>query len=209
MCEDNKLTPKFLKFRIPKNGCFNANEVERFQAKLLKIELKNAKHLLNKRKKDTEEFLSEFRPKIPAKLIPTILLHTRIAWLTEKEKIQAKHQDKLRQLSIEQDRPIARMNTGTITILDNIKNVPEYVRATLANGPRHPLLTKFDEKAIAAEINALIEHHEKIGMSQDIINDINIASYRYIRDGRKQRGDKAIAYTSKYLKKEKTSVSTL
>ena len=86
MCEDNKLTPKFLKFRIPKNGCFNADEVERFRTKLLKIERKNAKHLLNKRRKDTEEFLSEFRPNIPAKLIPTVLLHTRIAWFTEKEK---------------------------------------------------------------------------------------------------------------------------
>ena len=89
-CEENKVIPKFLKFRIPKNGCFNANEVERFQAKLLKIELKNAKHLLNKRRQDTEEFLSEFRPNIPAKLIPTVLLHTRIAWFTEKEKSPCK-----------------------------------------------------------------------------------------------------------------------
>ena len=24
-CEDSKLIPKFLKFRIPKNGCFNKN----------------------------------------------------------------------------------------------------------------------------------------------------------------------------------------
>ena len=79
-----------------------------------------------------------------------------------KEKVHTKHQDKLSRLFIEQDRPIARVNTDTITILDNIKNMPEYVRATLAKGPRHPVLTKFDEKDIAAEINALIEHHERL-----------------------------------------------
>ena len=56
-CEENKVIPKFLKFRIPQNGCFNANAVERFQAKLLNIEIKNAKKLLNKRKQDTVDFI--------------------------------------------------------------------------------------------------------------------------------------------------------
>ena len=40
-------------------------------------------------------------------------------------------------------------------------------------------------------------------MPQETINDINIASYRYIKDGKKQRIDKASMYTTKYLKKEK------
>ena len=145
----------------------------------------------------------ELRPKIPAKLIPTVLLHTRVAWFTEKEKVHTKHQEKLNNLSIDQDRPIAKIKKDTITILDNIKDLPEYVIATLAKGPKYPVLSKIDEKATAAKINALIKHHEKLGMSQETINDINIAPYKYIQDGKKQRVDKASIYTSKYLKKEK------
>ena len=108
--------------------------MERFQAKLLNIEIKKAKKLLNKRKQETEKCLSEFRSKIPTQLIPTILIHTRQAWFTEKAKIQAKHQEKVNLLSMEQDRPIARVKEDAITILDNIEHVPEYVRATLAKG---------------------------------------------------------------------------
>ena len=50
-CEDNKLIPKLLKSRIPNNGCFNKNSEEKFQANLLKIELKSARNLLDKRKR--------------------------------------------------------------------------------------------------------------------------------------------------------------
>ena len=145
-CEDSKLIPKFLKFRIPKNGCFNKNAVEKFQANLLKLEVRNAKTQLEKKKEDTEECLIELRQKIPAKLIPTVLLHTRVAWFTEKQKVHTKHQEKLNNLSIDQDRPIARVKKDTITILDNIKDLPEYVIATLAKGPKHPVLGKFDKK---------------------------------------------------------------
>ena len=35
-CQENKLIPKFLKFRIPNTGCFNKKAVERFQQNLLK-----------------------------------------------------------------------------------------------------------------------------------------------------------------------------
>ncbi len=74
------------------------------------------------------------------------------------------------------------MNQNAITILEANEHLPEYIKVTLSTGPKHPVLTKFDEKATAAEVNELIEHHESLGMSQDIINDINIASYRYIKD---------------------------
>ena len=42
-CEENKVIPKFLKFRILNNGCSSSNAVEKFQANLLKIELKTQK----------------------------------------------------------------------------------------------------------------------------------------------------------------------
>ena len=84
-CHENKLIPKLLKFRIPTIDCFNKYAVEMFQTKLLKTELRNANNLLDKKKKETEECLIQLRPKIPAKLIPTVLLHTRIAWSTERE----------------------------------------------------------------------------------------------------------------------------
>ena len=149
-CEENKLIPKFLKFRIPTIGCFNKYAVEMFQTKLLKTELRNAKNLLDKKKKETEDCLIQLRPKIPAKLIPTVLLHTRIAWSTEREKLQTKHQNKLNNLSIDQDRPIANRNEYAINILHGKEQLPEYVKTTLAKGTKHPILNKFDKKPAAA-----------------------------------------------------------
>ena len=66
--------------------------------------------------------------------------------------------------------------------MDGKEQLPECVKATLEKGPKHPILNKFDEKTIEAEVSALIEPHEGLGMSQDIISGINIASYRYIQD---------------------------
>ena len=76
-CYENKIIPKFLKLRVPNNGCFNKNAVERFQANLLETELREARILRDKYKKDTEDCLIQLRSKIPRKLIPTVLLHTR------------------------------------------------------------------------------------------------------------------------------------
>ena len=49
-------------------------------------------------------------------------------------------------------------------------------------------------------MNSLIEHHENLSRPQDSINDINVASYKYIKDVRKQKTNRASVYTSKYLK---------
>ena len=106
-------------------------------------------------------------------------------------------------LSIDQDCPNAKINKNAINILNRQEQLPEYVNATLTKGPKHPIQNKFDEKAAAAAVRELIEHHESLGISQDIINDINIASYRYIQDNKKQRVDRASTYTAKYLKREK------
>ena len=78
-CQENKVVPRFLKFRVPNTGCFNKNAVERFQTSLLKTELRKAKTLLDKNKKDTEDYLSQFKSKIPSPLIPTLLFHTRVS----------------------------------------------------------------------------------------------------------------------------------
>lgn len=61
--------------------------------------------------------------------------------------------------------------------MEGNKQFPEYVTTTLAKGPTHPILNRFDEKTTVVEVSALIAHHEGVGMSQDIINDRNIASY--------------------------------
>ena len=45
-CKRADLTPRFLKFRIPSNGCFDENSVRNFQRQLLKKELTRAKENL-------------------------------------------------------------------------------------------------------------------------------------------------------------------
>ena len=200
MCCESKVIPSFLKFRVPNIGCFNKTAVEKFQSHLLRTELRKARVLLDKIKEDTMNCLIQLRNTTPTKLIPTLLWHARRIWFTEKESIHKRHEQKLLNLAIAQDRPIARRNMKALYMLDTNENLPEYVRATLSKGPNHPILDTFDEKYIAAEMNSLIEHHEKLGMSQDTINDINVASYKYIKDVRKQKTNRASVYTSKYLK---------
>ena len=87
--------------------------------------------------------------------------------------------------------------------LDGREQLPEYVKAKLAKGPTHPILNRFDETATAVEANALIERHQGLGMSQDVIIETNIASYRYIQVGKEKRTDRPSINTAKYFKREK------
>ena len=46
-CKSSEIIPKFLRFRIPKNGCFDEKSVLNFQRKLLSKEITKAKDELH------------------------------------------------------------------------------------------------------------------------------------------------------------------
>ena len=76
-CKRADLIPRFLKFRIPNNGCFDEKTVHNFQKQLLKKELCRAKEDLKKTQSHLEEKRDALRNTAPDKCIPSIILHTR------------------------------------------------------------------------------------------------------------------------------------
>ena len=45
-CQKNDIIPRFLKFRVPENGCFEERIVHNFQKRLLRREIAEASRLL-------------------------------------------------------------------------------------------------------------------------------------------------------------------
>ena len=100
-CIRASIIPRFLKFRIPNNGCFDDRSIHEFQLRLLRKELHNAKKDL----KETFDKVSGNREKwkqiLPFKCIPSVILHSRIDIRTERKKQMLKLNDKLYRLSKE------------------------------------------------------------------------------------------------------------
>ena len=68
-CRDSVIIPKFLKFRVPNNGCFNDSSVKDFQRRLLHQEISKAKSTLKEcctRMDETRELL---KSKVPEKCL--------------------------------------------------------------------------------------------------------------------------------------------
>ena len=68
--------PKFLKFRIPNNGCFQPTTIHNFQRKLLKQELFKVKKTLAEHKLKVKERRDILKGFLPQKLLPSVLFFT-------------------------------------------------------------------------------------------------------------------------------------
>ena len=77
--------------------------------------------------------------------------------------------------------------------------LPRYVLDTLALGPKNPVLDKFNEKEVSAEMDHLLNRLKSIGISNDVINDINVAAPKNISCSI-QRAPRHITMTKRYLK---------
>ena len=76
-CKKADIIPKFLKFRIPNNGCFDDNAVHTFQKSLLQKEISKAKDQLKVLNNQIQDKLSILRDHTPAKCIPSVLFHIK------------------------------------------------------------------------------------------------------------------------------------
>ena len=95
--------PKFLKFRIPTNGCFDSNSVKEFQRKLLYKELLKAKSDQKHSSERVAEKRSALQAAVPAKWLPSIAFHTRLQRIELRKKQMKTHNKKLQNLSAEQE----------------------------------------------------------------------------------------------------------
>ena len=75
---------------------------------------------------------------------------------------------------------------NTIIISEFTGHVPNYVFQTLALGPRHPVMTKFDEKEVLIELDSFLNFCGKKFNSlipDSTLTEVNIKTLHYIGVG--------------------------
>ena len=97
-CKQSEIIPRFLKFRVPNNGCFDDKSIREFQQKLLRKELLNAKNHRQELLERLAVKVANLRESIPQKLIPSAVLYVRSAKREIRDKQQLTHRKKLLQL---------------------------------------------------------------------------------------------------------------
>ena len=109
------------------------------------------------------------------------------------------HTKKLEFLSQEQQRPLFDIH-DTVKLHELDIQSPRYVIDTLALGPRNAILDKFDSKRTLAAIDALLSNCKKNKVSNEIINDINVATFKYVKSCSNKKSPRNLSLTKKYLK---------
>ena len=88
-CKHADVIPRFLKFRIPNNGCFHEKTIHDFQLQLLKKELQKAKVELKSLQEKLDEKRCCLKAVVPRKCLPSIALYTRfVRWNTRSEQLK-------------------------------------------------------------------------------------------------------------------------
>ena len=198
-CKRADVIPRFLKFRIPNNGCFDERSVHDFQRKLLTKELQKAKYDLQLLHKNLEEKRRQLIQVVPRKCLPSVAVHTRNSRLRTRREQSSKHNRKLAILSEEQERPLFNVqNTVVICGLD--VRPPAYVMETLSLGPRNAVLDHFEPRDVLAEVDGLLNHCKSNNVAEETITDINIKTLAYIKRCKKMKSSRNIQMTKRYLK---------
>ena len=112
------------------------------------------------------------------------------------------HKKKLEWLSNRQQRPLFDVQ-DTVKIADKDIHPPQYVIDTLALGPKNAVLDNFDPKDTLAQIDSLLYQCKRNQVSEDIMNEINVATFKYIKACSEQKTPRNIKMTKRYLKDNK------
>ena len=106
-CKHSQLIPRFLKFRIPTNGCFDNKSVLEFQKKLLQKELVRAKENLQTTEVNMNNKKVTLLSHLPAELIPPVEEHIR----RSRTETRVERKTNSRQ---EADKPLKRTRTTIV-----------------------------------------------------------------------------------------------
>ena len=198
-CKKADIIPKFLKFRIPQNGCFDNKAVHEFQRKLLHKELITAKGDLNDLNNELKVKRDIVKNEIPHSLLPSIVVYTRLLVLEHRTEGRKRHNQKLCALAEEQERPLFNVS-NTVRLLELKKTPPAYVIETLSLGPRSPVLNKFDSKEVLATLDEFLHHCKNNCVDDEVITDINVKTLNYVKKCKQLRNSRNVMLTNKYLK---------
>ena len=116
-CLQADIIPRFLKFRVPENGCFEPTVVHNFQRNLLKVELSKAKKTKETHSNIIETKRTLLKNLAPINLIPSIVFHTRQTVKQTRLNVQKTRKKKLESLSKQQQRPLFDVHDTVKSIL--------------------------------------------------------------------------------------------
>ena len=117
-CLQNDLIPRFLRFRVPENGCFERTIVHNFQKRLLRKEISVAKSQLNLGSSKVDGSRNALKD-VPSYLVPSIVLYSRLEKRIAKQELDCRHGKKLLDLSIQQEKPL-RTGGKTVVVIGEI-----------------------------------------------------------------------------------------
>ena len=150
-CLRNDLTPRFLKFRIPSDGCFEPTIVHNFHRKLSKKEISTTSARVLEVKEELDNARKEFLQYTSEATLPSKKFHTRKYMRELVSEIKDRHRRKLESLFSEQEKPLHDLK-NTVRIVGDIK-VPDLVLDYLSLGPKHPVRDKFNDLHFLADVD--------------------------------------------------------
>ena len=156
-CIKSDVIPRFLRFRVPRNGCFDDDSVHTFQKGLLRKELYRAREDLKFARAKLETRRDAIKNNVPEKLLPSVALHSRIKCRTTKSNRTLIHNKKLLALSEEQEKPLFNVK-NTVIAYNLDSNPPKYVMETLSLGPKNAVIEKFEPKDVLAEMDGVMNY---------------------------------------------------
>ena len=198
-CNKADIIPRFLKFRVPNNGCFHDRTVRDFQLKLLRKEIVTAKSDVKHSMEKVTNNRKEIQHNISYKCLPSIVLHTRMFLRRVRSNQTNKLNDKLHRLSEEQERPLFNVH-NTVMCYGLMKTPPKFVMDTLSLGSRNSIMEVFNQNEVLAELDGLLRFCRQHDVSDDVMTDINVKTLNYIKNCKKQKSPRNIQMTRRYLK---------
>ena len=124
-------------------------------------------------------------------LITSVVLYSRMTVQNIHLEVTSTHQKKLDNLSKQQERPLFNVQ-DTISLFELDIHPPKYVFDTLSMGPKNPILDKFNQKELLAEIDLLLNR----------LGKVNAATLKYVKSCLSQRTLRHIIMTKRYLREK-------
>ena len=156
-----------------------------FQRTLLRSEIAASSKTI----KSPEDNLAQARLSISTCLSEVMLaslsVHIRHNGKIEWEKITAIHDQKLENLSREQEKPV-RTKSRILTVQEGL-DIPKHILEFLSYGPKHPFMTKFDANLFHAQIENVVSRLLEEDKESSWVNDVKALALQYARKCKKNR----------------------
>ena len=177
-CLSNDLIPRFLKFRIPENGCFEATMVQKLQRRLLRRELSEAHRTMIMRSDQLRKARQLLKEKCTDTSFLSVAWHSRRDTRAERLTNHDRDKKKLVGLAAEQERPLRSVG-NTVKIIGDLKP-PKYVIDLLSLGPKHPVLDQFNKMHFLVDIDKVLAQMKNDDSNIDAMNEVNASTVGYL-----------------------------